>query len=87
MLGVTRKIDELGRVVIPMEFRKNMGIEPGDPVEVFAENGRIILSFPASEKRCVSCGSEGYLYTLGKFVVCEDCLLQIEKIAKEEYHA
>ena len=84
MLGVTRKIDELGRVVIPMEFRKSMGIEPGDPVEVFAENGRIILSFPASEKRCVSCGSEGYLYTLGKFVVCEDCLLQIEKIAREE---
>jgi len=87
MLGVTRKIDELGRVVIPMEFRKSMGIEPGDPVEVFAENGRIILSFPASEKRCVGCGSEGYLYTLGKFVVCEDCLLQIEKIAKEEHHA
>ena len=87
MLGVTRKIDELGRVVIPMEFRKSMGIEPGDPVEIFAENGRIILSFPASEKRCVSCGSEGYLYTLGKFVVCEDCLLQVEKIEKEEHHA
>ena len=87
MLGVTRKIDELGRVVIPMEFRKNMGIEPGDPVEVFAENGQIVLSFPASEKRCVGCGSEEYLYTLGKFVVCEDCLLQVGKIKKEEYHA
>ena len=79
MLGVTRKIDELGRVVIPMEFRKSMGIEPGDPVEVFAENGRVILSFPANRKRCVSCGSKENLRALGKFVVCEKCLLQVGK--------
>ena len=50
MLGVTRKIDELGRVVIPIEFRKSMGIEPGDPVEVFAENGRVILSLPCKRE-------------------------------------
>lgn len=79
MLGVARKIDELGRVVIPMEFRRSMGIEPGDPVEVFAENGRVILSFPANRKRCAGCGSKENLRALGKFVVCEKCLSQVEK--------
>ena len=73
MLGVTRKIDELGRVVIPMEFRKSMGIEP----EILEKSCRKRTSYPvlpASEKRCVSCGSEEYLHTLRKIcrakIVC-----------------
>lgn len=41
--SVTRKIDELGRVVIPSDFREELGIEPGEKVEIYIEEGRVIL--------------------------------------------
>ena len=41
--GVIRKIDELGRIVIPKEIRKNLGIRDGESLEIFTENDSIIL--------------------------------------------
>ena len=41
--GVTRKIAELGRIVIPKEIRKNLGIRDGESLEIFTENDSIIL--------------------------------------------
>lgn len=71
MMGVARKVDGLGRVVIPMEFRKSMGIEPGDQVEVFSEDGKIVLVFG---KKCAACGAKEELHSVGKFTVCRECL-------------
>lgn len=41
--GIIRRIDDLGRVVIPKEIRRNLGIREGDPLEIFVENGCICL--------------------------------------------
>ena len=41
--GVTRKIDELGRIVIPKEIRKNLGIRDGEALEIFTSEDSIIL--------------------------------------------
>ncbi|MFT8872294.1 MAG: AbrB/MazE/SpoVT family DNA-binding domain-containing protein [Sporolactobacillus sp.] len=41
--GIVRKVDELGRVVIPIELRRTMGIKEGDPLEIFTEDDRIIF--------------------------------------------
>lgn len=41
--GVVRRIDELGRIVIPKEIRRNLGIRDGENVEIFTENDQIIL--------------------------------------------
>lgn len=41
--GIIRKVDELGRIVIPMELRKNMNIEEGTPLEIFAKGNEIVL--------------------------------------------
>ncbi len=41
--GVVRRIDELGRIVIPKEIRRNLGIRDGENVEIFTENDSIIL--------------------------------------------
>ena len=41
--GVTRKIDELGRIVIPKEIRKNLGIRNGEALEIFTNEDSIIL--------------------------------------------
>jgi len=44
-VGIVRRLDELGRVVIPREFRKMHRINVGDPLEIFAmENGNIVIS-------------------------------------------
>lgn len=41
--GFVRKIDELGRIVLPIEIRKALQIEVKDPLEIFIDNGRIVL--------------------------------------------
>lgn len=43
--GIVRRIDDLGRVVIPKEIRRSMGIKEGDPIEMFidAESGGLVL--------------------------------------------
>ena len=41
--GISRRVDELGRIVIPKEFRKNLRIKSGDCLEIYATNGEIVL--------------------------------------------
>nr|DAJ09143.1 MAG TPA: stage V sporulation protein T [Caudoviricetes sp.] len=53
--GISRKVDELGRVVIPKELRKNLGIEEGDLIEISLKGHDVILR-KASQKCCTACG-------------------------------
>lgn len=41
--SVTRKLDDLGRIVIPSDFREELGIEPGEKIEIYTDGGRVIL--------------------------------------------
>ena len=41
--GIVRKVDELGRVVLPIELRKTLHIEVKDPLEIFVDDGKVIL--------------------------------------------
>ena len=41
--GIIRRVDELGRVVIPIELRNQLGIEVKDPMEIFVDGSSIIL--------------------------------------------
>lgn len=54
--GIVRKIDELGRIVLPMEMRRTMEIKEGDPLEIFVEGDQIILKKYVSECKCQRCG-------------------------------
>lgn len=76
--GIVRNIDELGRVVVPKEIRKKLGIENTDPVEIYVEEDKIILKkyFPA----CHFCSStEDVVEYKGK-LICRDCLRELAKI-------
>ncbi len=42
-LGIVRKIDDMGRLVIPMELRKSFGVEPGDAFEIYTDEDSIVL--------------------------------------------
>jgi len=52
--GIVRKVDELGRVVVPIELRRTMGIAEGDALEIFVNGDQIILRKYAPG--CVLCG-------------------------------
>ena len=43
--GITRKIDELGRIVIPKEIRYNLGIRDGEPLEIFVNDEKLLFHF------------------------------------------
>lgn len=70
--GVSRPLDTLGRVVIPKELRTTMGLESGDPVEVFYdEKGQIFLQ--KFRIRCEFCGQDEDLLELHAKRVCRSC--------------
>ena len=52
--GIVRKIDELGRIVLPIELRRNLNIDIKDPLEIYVEEGMIILK--KYEPSCIFCG-------------------------------
>lgn len=54
--GIVRKVDELGRVVIPMELRRVLDIEEKDPLEIFLEDDKIILQKYQPKMACAVTG-------------------------------
>lgn len=79
--GIVRRVDELGRVVIPKELRRTLGIADGDPLEVFVDGDKIILRKYAPG--CCLCGNiERELVNLyPEKPVCKAC---IKLIIQEE---
>lgn len=73
--GIVRRIDELGRVVLPKELRKTMGIEPGDALEIFVTGKDIILQ--KYEAGCHFCGGAENLSRVGDMLVCKECKKQL----------
>ncbi|MFD2869915.1 AbrB/MazE/SpoVT family DNA-binding domain-containing protein [Kurthia populi] len=67
--GINRKIDELGRIVLPIELRRSLGLEVKDPVEIFTEEDRIILRKYAASNACVVTGevSDENIMVAGKW--------------------
>lgn len=70
--GIVRRIDDLGRIVIPKELRTTLGIKDGDPLEVFVDGDKIIYRKYAPG--CTFCGNADDLsYLFGK-PICGKCV-------------
>ncbi|SFD18675.1 transcriptional regulator, AbrB family [Bacillus sp. 491mf] len=54
--GMTRKVDELGRVVLPIELRRTLGIAEKDPIEIFVEDEKIVLKKYKAHQTCMITG-------------------------------
>ncbi|MGB9792184.1 MAG: AbrB/MazE/SpoVT family DNA-binding domain-containing protein [Thermacetogeniaceae bacterium] len=80
-VGVVRKVDELGRVVIPIEVRRNLGIAEKDPLEIYVDNEKIILK--KYEPTCIFCGEAGNIKNFRGKNICKKCA---ETLAKEIVH-
>ena len=74
--GVVRKVDELGRIVLPIEIRKVLDINVKDALEIFTDDDKIVLRkyFPA----CVFCGNADDIVYFNNKRVCTHCLENIK---------
>ncbi len=68
-----RHVDELGRIVIPAEFRRRYGMEAGSPVAILPEGDGIRLRLHRDS--CAFCGSTEHLAHYRGQAVCHDCLI------------
>lgn len=80
--GIVRKVDELGRVVIPIEIRNKFDIAEKDPIEIYVEGSSIILK--KFEPNCVFCGSSKDLVEYKDKLICSKCAESINDLVKEQ---
>ena len=70
--GIVRKVDELGRIVIPIEMRRTLDVAEKDSLEIFVEDNRIILK--KYEPSCVFCGKAKSSVQFNGKNICTKCL-------------
>ncbi|MCF6096220.1 AbrB/MazE/SpoVT family DNA-binding domain-containing protein [Thermovorax subterraneus] len=78
--GVVRKVDELGRVVIPIELRRTLDINEKDALEIYVDTDRIILK--KYQPGCIFCGSAENITTFKGKNICEECFSELKKEKK-----
>ncbi len=75
-LGTVRKVDELGRIVLPIETRRRLELEAGDGVEIFVEKDRVILK--KYEPACLFCGDADDVLVYKDKRICKKCLAELK---------
>ncbi len=75
--GIVRKVDDLGRIVIPMEMRRTLGIKVRDPLSISLEGDRIILR--KFKEMCVVCGTTEDLLEVKDRKICSACAKAIKR--------
>ncbi len=76
--GIVRKVDELGRIVLPIELRRSLDISEKDLLEIYVESDNIILrKFQAS---CIFCDSEKEIRAFKGRNICADCLEKLRTL-------
>ncbi len=81
-IGVIRKLDELGRVVLPVEFRRTLNIKNNDSLEIFAHNNSIYIT--KLNPTCVFCGKTTKLTEVGGKYVCRNCLKTLSALNNDQ---
>ncbi len=79
--GIVRRVDELGRVVIPIELRNTLEIAEKDPMEIFVDGSSVILK--KFEPNCVFCGNSKKLIEYKDKLVCDKCAKELFNLIEE----
>lgn len=76
--GIVRKVDELGRIVLPIELRRTLDIAERDALEIYVDEDRIILKkyLPA----CLFCGNAKDIKDYKGKNICPECLANIRAL-------
>ena len=76
--GSVRKMDELGRIVLPIELRNKLDIGPKDPIEIFTDGDKIILK--KYQPSCILCGSLDENVLINEKRVCKKCIEKLNSL-------
>jgi transcriptional pleiotropic regulator of transition state genes len=76
--GIVRKVDELGRIVLPMELRRTLNIQKEDPIEIFVDGESIILR--KYEPACIFCGDAIGVSNIRGKNICRKCLDELKDL-------
>lgn len=77
-IGIVRKLDDLGRIVLPVELRHTLGLEEKDPLEIFVEDDSIILK--KYQPSCIFCNNAKEVTTFKGHNVCPECLREMKNL-------
>ena len=80
--GIIRRVDELGRVVIPIEIRNQFNIVEKDSIEIFVQGSTIVLK--KFEQNCIFCGNTQNLLSYNNKLICQNCADKISKLEEGE---
>jgi len=75
--GIVRKVDELGRVVLPIELRRTLDIAEKDALEIYVDGQTIILK--KYEPACIFCGNAKDVSVYKGKNICPDCMRELKK--------
>lgn len=75
--GIVRKVDELGRIVLPKELRNTLNLFEKDPMEIFVDGNTIILK--KYEPACIFCGNARDIMSYKGKNICMDCMKEFRK--------
>ena len=75
--GIVRRVDNLGRIVLPKELRNVLDIPEGTPLEIYTEGERIILKKYAPD--CLFCGEGDNLVSFKGKWVCKSCIKDLRR--------
>jgi AbrB family transcriptional regulator, transcriptional pleiotropic regulator of transition state genes len=75
--GIVRDVDQLGRVVLPIELRRTFGINVSDPLEIFVDGEHIILK--KYQPACMFCDNSSDIIEFKGKKICKSCREEMEK--------
>ena len=75
--GMSRKVDELGRIVIPKEIREKFEIKTNDRMDIYVEND--VISLVKDSKKCIFCSSTKDLMEYNNKRICNRCMQKLVK--------
>ncbi|PZD94303.1 AbrB family transcriptional regulator [Paenibacillus sambharensis] len=78
--GVVRKVDQLGRIVLPKSLRKRYQMNEGDPVEILVQGDHIILE--RYRPRCVFCGAMDEVREFKDRYLCSSCITDMTQLRR-----
>ena len=76
--GIVRKVDGLGRVVLPKELRRTLGVDMKDSMEIYVDGEQIILK--KYQPACVFCGSSDGIKQIKGKNVCSKCIKELQEL-------
>jgi AbrB family transcriptional regulator, transcriptional pleiotropic regulator of transition state genes len=74
--GIVRKVDELGRIVLPIELRRSLDVAEKDALEIFVDGSSILLKKYAPA--CLFCGEAKDIIVFKERNICPDCMRELK---------